>query len=120
MSRLLVVDDNHDILNIVAEVAAQVGYGVEAVQDAKEFISAYTREKPDIVILDLVMPGMDGIELIRWMAEYGAPERVIITSGARGGEYCESAAALAHAFKVSSVATLPKPFRLAALREMLS
>lgn len=118
MATILAVDDNPNILEIICSVAEEMGHVVEAVGDAASFKRAFVRLKPEIAVLDIVMPGTDGIELITWLAETGAPPRVVITSGALGG-YCELASDLARALMTSSVLTLPKPFRLSELRTVL-
>jgi CheY-like chemotaxis protein len=119
LARILVVDDNNAILDIIRSVAQGMGNSVEVVNHASGFMTAFVKLKPDIVVIDVVMPDMDGIELIQWLADIGSHARIVITSGAQGGRYCEMAAKLAHASGAGRVTTLPKPFRTDELRSTL-
>ena len=64
MPRLLVVDDNPDLLRfMVSELNAE--YAVVTAADGNEALAEVSRAKPDVIVSDLMMPGMDGIELCR-------------------------------------------------------
>lgn len=119
MARILVVDDDNEILNVIRTVAESAGHIVEVVNHGGRFMTAYVRTKPDIIVLDVVMPDVDGIELIRWLVDVGCTARIIITSGAHGGGYGEMAGSLARAAGVANVVTLPKPFHIRDLRSVL-
>ncbi|HEY7872737.1 MAG TPA: sigma-54 dependent transcriptional regulator [Rudaea sp.] len=80
---VLVVDDEPDIRTTVREILEDEGYAVILAADANEAREARLRERPDVVLLDIWMPGMDGISLLREWAEGGAlaSSPVIMMSG---------------------------------------
>ncbi len=63
--RVLVVDDEQDILELIAYNLRREGYGVETVQTGEQALESIRRQPPDAVILDLLLPGLDGIEVCR-------------------------------------------------------
>ena len=63
--RILVVDDQDDILQTTALVLRKGGYDVETASKGLDALEAIRREKPDLVLLDIEMPGMDGWETLR-------------------------------------------------------
>src|SRR5262249_27743244 len=62
---VLVVDDNHDVANSVARILRLTGSEVDVVYDGPSALEAMMRSRPDVVFLDLGMPGMDGFEVAR-------------------------------------------------------
>jgi CheY-like chemotaxis protein len=63
--RLLVVDDNVDAAETIARLLRLAGYEAECVYDGPSALQAVERNKPDIVVLDIGLPGMDGYEVAR-------------------------------------------------------
>ena len=63
--RVLVVDDEDDFLNLMQFFLTLEGYDVETVTDGIQAIQAVGREKPDLILLDVIMPRMDGISALR-------------------------------------------------------
>lgn len=111
----MAVDDNREILALVHRAAVSAGHEVEVVTSGAQFMTAYSRFKPDVVIIDIVMPDIDGIELLRWLYDVQSSARVIIISGDISGSYGSIAKKLAEAHGGSSVSVLAKPFRLTEL-----
>ncbi len=62
---ILVVDDEEDILELVHYNLAKEGYQVETVATGEEALAAARRRKPDLVLLDLMLPGLDGLEVCK-------------------------------------------------------
>jgi DNA-binding NtrC family response regulator len=118
MSRILVVDDNEAILLLVQGVAQRLGLEVTTLSSTVHFMTTFVRLRPDTVILDMVMPNMDGIEVIQWLCDVGYTGRLIIMSGY--ADYDRMGKVLARANGRISVSSLAKPFRLAALKALLS
>lgn len=63
--RILVVDDEEDLLELVRFNLARDGYDVLGVVNGEEALKAVRREPPDLVVLDLMLPGLDGLEVCR-------------------------------------------------------
>jgi signal transduction histidine kinase len=68
--RVLVVDDNTDALKTLAELLRQVGYEVRAVGDGHAALAELASFTPDLAVLDIGLPGMDGYELARRLREH--------------------------------------------------
>lgn len=120
MHRVLVVDDDLQVLSTFRAMLEQAGHRVETVNCGSRFMAAYVRMKPDVVVLDVVMPGVDGIELIQWLSDIGSEVRIVICSGSPIGHFGEMAARFAGAAGLTNVSLLPKPFRLAELISAIS
>ncbi len=117
--RLLVVDDDPEFGEFVRKVALQATYQVEVVTDGNAFKQCHEKFKPTIVVLEIVMPGVDGIELVQWLAERKSTVHLIIASG-YAAKYAELAKKLAQAKGLRSVTNLPKPVTPAELRAALA
>jgi DNA-binding response OmpR family regulator len=116
--RLLSVDDDPGMLSLIRRVAADLGFEVDSVSHGSFFMSAYVRKKPDVITLDLYMPDVDGIELIRWLGDVGCTAHVILMSGA-AHHYSKMAQRLGQDGSKLSVACLGKPCAVADLRNAL-
>src|SRR5206468_2527900 len=79
--RLLLIDDEPVLAEFLANAATESGFEPLVASDDGEFREAFLARRPDMVALDLGMPGMDGVELLRFLGEqeYDAP--VLIVSG---------------------------------------
>jgi CheY-like chemotaxis protein len=72
MARILIVDDHPLNLKLASEVLAAEGFEIEQARDADEAIVSVARDPPDLVLMDLALPGMDGLTLTRKLKdEYG-------------------------------------------------
>ena len=69
MTRVLLVEDSVDLLYVLQIELEDMGYAVDAVSDAHAAIVAARCTKPDVIVSDLGMPGMDGFELIRHLRQ---------------------------------------------------
>lgn len=78
--RILVVDDDADARELMATLLGQSGYVVETAADGFEALAIVAARRPDLLLTDLRMPGMDGAELIRRVHAVDAR-----TSGSAGG-----------------------------------
>ena len=81
MDKLLLIDDEPDILRVLSMSLKADGYDVISAQSGREGIAAFEKEKPDIVITDIKMPGMDGIEVLKKVKGLDADTEVIIITG---------------------------------------
>ncbi len=78
---LLIVDDEADIRTVIAEILGDEGYRVVAVDSAQAARASVRGERPALVLLDIWMPGEDGLSLLRSWAEPGLDFPVVIMSG---------------------------------------
>lgn len=62
---ILIVDDDPNALRLIGYALQRQGYGVTAAQDGEEALAKAQSEKPDLIILDIMMPAMDGYEVLR-------------------------------------------------------
>src|SRR5947207_7141048 len=65
LGHILVVDDEAQVREVLTECRAGEGYTVEGVASGSDALDAVTREPPDLVLLDIHMPGVDGVEILR-------------------------------------------------------
>ncbi len=117
--RVLIVDDEPRFATFVERIALQMGFEVEVTNHGREFQKAYLRKRPDIVVIDMVMPDIDGNELVLWLVEQRYEADVIIITGYHP-DYADNARLLAEFKGLHSVATLSKPVSIARLRQALS
>ena len=117
--RLLIVDDEPRFAAFVERVAEPLGYEVEITNHGRDFQAAYRRKLPDIVVIDMVMPDIDGNELVLWLVEQHCAADVIIITGYHP-DYAVNARLLAEFKGLRSVATLSKPISVARLRAVLA
>ena len=117
-NRLLIVDDEAKIGEFVGRVARALGYAVEAISGADEFLLQLAEFEPTHIMLDLSMPRTDGIELMRHLAAEKSQVQIVIASGA-GGTIVDTARRLGVEQGLRIVRTLLKPVRAAELRETL-
>ncbi|HEY7737465.1 MAG TPA: response regulator transcription factor [Candidatus Limnocylindria bacterium] len=84
MARILVVDDEPKIVRLVRDYLEQAGFAVTTARDGAEALMRARQERPDLVVLDLGLPGLDGFEVTRRLRrDSGVP---IIMLTARDGE----------------------------------
>lgn len=87
--RLLLVDDNPHFLKAASEVLAVLPCvaGIECADSGEEALERASRSRPDLVLTDLVMPGMSGFEVIRSLRAREFPPRVVALTLHEGAEY---------------------------------
>ena len=80
-NKLLVIDDQPDLCEFISEAALSLGFETMAVTEPDAFRRAVQDFQPTVVVLDLQMPGADGIELLRYLGERGSKAQVLVASG---------------------------------------
>jgi len=116
--RLLVVDDEEDICDTIAEIATDRGFEVQTISDPSGVEEKLTRFTPDVILLDLMMPGTDGVELLRLLADKVKHAKICLMSGS-DTRVLNSARRLGSAHGLDVVAALEKPIDIGALRQTL-
>ena len=116
---LLVLDDDAAVARTIGFVAERLGFAVRCFDAAEPFFEAVRVHQPTHVALDLIMPHMDGIEVLRRLAIMHCQAGLILTSG-MGQKVLESAQTTASERGLNIVGVLPKPFHTHVLEELLS
>ena len=82
--RILMVDDDAALRELVTSYLGSSGYQVEGVGDGVAFRASMAQHGADLVVLDLMLPGEDGLSLLKWLRADGGPPVIIVS--ARGEE----------------------------------
>ena len=117
--RLLLIDDEPTLAEFLASAATESGFEPVVTEQDEQFRQAFLADRPDMVALDLGMPGMDGVELIRFLADQNYDAPVLIVSGF-DRRVLESAIRLGEALGLKMVGPIEKPVRFEVLEDMLS
>lgn len=116
--RLLILDDDAMIGETIGRIAQFAGMQVHYTPSPTEFLHQVDDWAPSHVALDLVMPEMDGVEVIHRLGQQGCGARIIITSGL-GTRVLDAAARSAREQGLDIAGVLSKPFSSVALRQLL-
>jgi CheY-like chemotaxis protein len=117
MARILIVDDNVDIAQTTSRLVTFMGHEAEIVTAASRFMKAYLQFGPELIFLDIVMPEVDGLEIVRWLSKMDYAGRIVLMSGSE--KYMDLAGRLAGAHLCMKVSKLPKPFQLSQLERAI-
>lgn len=118
-STLLIVDDDRDFSIFVAKVASDVGFAVGVATSGDACLGELQRRPRDVLFIDLQMPDMDGVQLMRRLALQGCKSRLLLASGI-DPRTLASARRLAIELGLDVVATVQKPVRLTEIRGLLT
>ena len=116
--RLLVIDDDAPTGTLFRRVAEKEGFDVRVCQSAEDGQQQVADFDPQVILLDLIMPDIDGIEMVRWLTGVGYRGRVVMVSG-YSESYLQAAVTMLQARGVKDSQSLSKPIDLNALREAL-
>jgi len=87
MERVLIVDDDPDILRLVSYNAAQAGFEVVTAATGRKALEVIQKHPPDLIVLDVMLPDVDGLEVCRTLRQQSQSRRIpIIMLTARGEE----------------------------------
>lgn len=106
---LAAFDDDRNILEVVSGIAEQAGFRVETGTDASQFGGMFADEAPEVIVLDLQMPKMDGIEVLRMLADRKISSGIILLTG-MDERTMAAAEGYGRARGLNMLATLQKPF----------
>jgi CheY-like chemotaxis protein len=107
--RLLVCDDEAAVGRFIRNATEPLGYDVRLSISGPELMQTYDDFKPTVILLDMVMPSMDGNEVIMWLAGRGCTARLILMTGYHP-QYADHARILAEYNDLGAAVTLHKPF----------
>jgi DNA-binding response OmpR family regulator len=113
---VLVADDDEDILVLIRTVLERAGYEVSAVRDGAEAIAAAQQRRPDLAVLDVAMPELDGLEVLRRLrADASTSDVPVLLLSARVQEDD-----VARGFATGADAYVQKPFSPRELSDRVS
>jgi CheY-like chemotaxis protein len=113
--RLLLVDDDEVLRVVQADFLRRYGYQVHAAEDGLAAMKYLAAQTVDLVITDMVMPGSDGVEVIRHIRKKYPELRIIAISGGGGGTHRDLLLDIARV--LGARRTLEKPFTMSALAD---
>ena len=111
--RVLVVDDNEVILDILKQFLGR-GYTVEVVGNASLALASVVQKTPDVILLDVRMPGVDGLSLLKSLRDMGVQTPVFVMTG------YDSTQVAIEALEKGATGYLPKPFDLIHLDRLIA
>jgi EAL domain-containing protein (putative c-di-GMP-specific phosphodiesterase class I)/ActR/RegA family two-component response regulator len=116
---ILILDDDTDVGQTIQWIAESLGFEAEFVTHAEEFFEKLVQKSPDIVTIDLAMPELDGVEIMRLLSERKCRAKVIISSG-MGSRVLDAAERSASEHGLDIAGVISKPISIEALRRLLN
>lgn len=117
-NRLLILDDEQTIARFIGSVADSLGSASVVTTTGSQFFEKLKSCSPTHIVLDLIMPDMDGVEVMERLAHQNCRASIIITSGV-GGRVLDAATRTGREQGLNIAGTLAKPFTAKRLREVL-
>ncbi len=114
--RFLVVDDNEDIRDVFCRLVERAGHVASTAYDGQDAVETLERDKFDVMLLDLTMPRMTGVEVVRWLRDRPdvAPDLRIVVISAWAGEN----RAVLQELGITTV--MQKPLRIQQLTDLIA
>lgn len=126
MKKILIIDDEKDVRESMAKALRRAGFEVSLAETGSAGMNAYRAGSADLIITDVIMPGVNGVDFIKQLRQAGCAAPIIAISG--GGnlepqgyapEAITTSAYLAAAEKAGADAVLTKPFERKELLELV-
>ena len=108
-SKILVVEDDEMVLALFSHILTEGGFEVFSTADGPRGVELYKEQRPEVVLLDLALPTMNGLEVLRTIREFDPTARVIVVTGYGSEESSEVA------FRYGASDFIEKPFEPATL-----
>jgi len=102
--KILLIDDNVNVLTVISDILKYSGFRVKTANTPQEALKLVSKESPDLVLIDLRMPDLDGIQLMYSIKERNPKIPVVIYSGYPSVETAKKA------IKGGALDYIPKPF----------
>ena len=116
---VLIVDDDPKITRLIDRVASTIGFDTRIVNDSTQFETKYRAFEPSVVLLDLDMPGRDGIELLRFLSDLQSKTTAILISGV-DSRAIGASKRLGESLGLNMAGVFEKPFEVDDLRAELT
>jgi len=117
--RLLAIDGEAKYLEFIQFVAEDLSFDVRTLSHSSEFAAEYLDFDPDVLLIDIMMPECDGIEIARWLSGCDTPKKIIFMSGLRS-DFSQFSRALTDPDGIHTIHSFRKPINLGPFRELLS
>jgi DNA-binding response OmpR family regulator len=112
MPRILVIDDDTAVCTVIKTVLEREGFDVVVAEDGRSGIAAVENSRFDVILIDILMPGMDGLESIRHLNKRAPDVPVVAMSGFQLRDSAKGAPDfLSMATKLGAASSIQKPFR---------
>lgn len=116
--KVYMVDDDMQLCQLVSRVAQQMNIPFEYTVDSAGAVDFIQNSKPSHIIMDMVMPGQDGIEIILKLSDLDYEPLFLLVSG-YGDIYTSAAEEFAHLKGFGNIQSAPKPFKMSFVRSFL-
>ena len=113
-SSIMIVDDEPDITMVLGEFLSREGFRTLVAHTGEQALEKFKKEKIGLVLLDLAIPGMDGIEILKKLKELDKDTNVIMITAYRDAEK------VVQAFRLGAYDCIFKPFDFKYLRESIT
>jgi two-component system OmpR family response regulator len=116
LARILVVDDNDDVRQLVASVLREEGHKVQIAANGEAALKTIRRDPPDVLMLDIMMPEVDGYAVLKTMTEEGLKKRtkvLLLTAKTAEADWIRG-------YRLGADHYLTKPFTMAELINTLN
>lgn len=110
--RILIIDDDPDLRETMRGIAAGAGHEVEALGEGAAFLDAVARFQPDRIVMDLSIPDLDGVDLLKGLSEMQWATSIVLVSS-HPTQLLNNVAELGRALGLDMDGVLQKPFSVA-------
>lgn len=86
MKTVLLTDDNEDIIELLELILRNAGYKLITAADGREAVATCLAQQPDLVLMDLRMPGMDGFEAVATLRKQGFKRPIVVLTASESEE----------------------------------
>ncbi len=117
MAHILVIDDEFQIRQLVTRMLETDGHMVTTASNGAEGLRLFQQERPDLIITDLIMPELEGLEVINRIKKNNDNVPILAMSG--GGHHCRRDVILHVSELFGAKAVLPKPFTRSELMQAI-
>lgn len=113
---IIVVDDNADIVAILSAILTSHGYNVTSARNGQELLESLEIQKPDLILLDVMMPKMDGLEALTWIKTNPSTSRIPVILVTVKREYED----VLLGYKLGAAYYISKPFTVSQLMKAVN
>jgi two-component system response regulator ResD len=80
LGKILVIDDDENIADIIKMYLENSGYSIKLCHDGREALNVFSDHKPDLVLLDVMLPHVDGIDVLKYIRKEGSTPVIMLTA----------------------------------------